>query len=118
MIAITLIIGLVAAFIATLIIYWKNIVEWIKKAVNKLQEVLGIVVKGTKTFIKRTVDGFQNVSKYYNINKVTGEWEENVYMKSVLPSEVPEEILRKVQNSGLNEEISTTQELELELTRK
>ena len=117
MISIAIILGISAAIIATLCVFWKNIIEWIKKAVNKLQEVLGIVVKGTKTFIKRTADGLQNISKYYNINKVTGEWEENIYMKAVLPSEVPEDILKKLHEHELDEEVSTTEELQLELTR-
>lgn len=117
MISIAIILGIAAAFIATLIIFWKNIVEWIKKAVKKLQEVLGIVVKGTKTFIKRTADGMQNISKYYNVNKLTGEWEENIYTKAVSESEVPEDILKKVQKYGLDEEVSTTEELQLALTK-
>ena len=116
MISVTVILVLTAAIILTLGVFWRNIVEWIKKAVNKLQEVLGIVVKGTKTFVKRTVDGFQNVSKYYNINKVTNEWEENIYIKAVAQSEIPEEILMKVHGSALDEEISTTEELKLELS--
>lgn len=117
MIAIGIILGVTAAIMATMAIFWKDIVNWIKKAVNKLQEVLGISVKGTKTFIKRTAAGLQNVSKYYNQNKVTGEWEENVYTKAVSESEVPEDILRKVQKSNIYQEVSTTKELQLELTR-
>ncbi len=115
MIAIGIILALTAAFITALCVYWKNIVQWIKKAVHKLEEVLKITVKGTRTFIKKGVDGFKNVSKYYSENKITGAWEEHVYTKSVSVSEVPPEILEKVQTSSVDEEISTTEELQLTL---
>ncbi len=117
MISAIIILGIAAAVIAALAIFWRNILEWLKKAIKKLQEVLGITIEGTKTFIKRTADNLQNISKYYNINKITGEWEENIYTKNVAASEVPADILRKVQNSSLDEEVSTTEELRLELSR-
>lgn len=41
MIAIAIIMTLSAAMFAGLILFWKNIVEWIQKAVNKIREVLG-----------------------------------------------------------------------------
>ena|GEM_PF-1735627 len=116
MIAITLILALTGGFIAALALYWKMILEWIKKAVDKIKEVLGIAVQGTRTFIERVIDGFQNKAKYYNENKMTGEWEETVYTKKVDVSEIPPEILAKVSVKGLNIEVSTTEELRLVIT--
>lgn len=117
MISIAIILTLSLAFIAALCVYWKNILEWIKKAVNKIKEVLGIKIQGTRTFIQKNSGGFfKNISKYYNENKLTGEWEETVYTKTVSESEIPAEILSKVQAAMLDAEVSTTEELQLVLT--
>ena len=113
MIAIAVILLLSAALIAGLAMFWKNIVTWIKKAVNKIKEVLRLTVEGTRTFITKTMEGFKNKSKYYYQNKVTSEWEEVVYTKVVEESEVPPDILAKVRNQSLDVEISTTEELKL-----
>ena len=48
MIAIGIILALTAAFVAGLVKYWGKIVEWIKKSVKKIQEVLGICIQGTR----------------------------------------------------------------------
>lgn len=113
MIAIAVILLLSAALIAGLAMFWQNIVAWIKKAVNKIKEVLRLTVEGTRTFITKTMEGFKNKSKYYYQNKVTSEWEEVVYTKVVEESEVPPDILAKVRNQSLDVEISTTEELKL-----
>lgn len=113
MIATALILALSAALIAGLAMFWQNIVAWIKKAVNKIKEVLGLTPDGTKTFVTRAVDGFKNKSKYYYKNTVTREWEEVVYTKAVDESEVPPDILAKVQKQALGTEVSTTEELKL-----
>lgn len=116
MIAIAIILTLSAAMIAGLLLFWRNIIEWIKKAVNKIKEVLGLTPDGTKTFITRTVDGFKNKSKYLYKNKVTSEWEEVVYTKPVDESEVPADILAKVRNQSVGVEVETTEELKLAIT--
>lgn len=113
MISIVIILTLSAALITGLLVFWQKIVEWIKKAVNKIKEVLGITPEGTKTFISRTVDGFRNKSKYYYKQKVTNEWEEVTYTKSVDESEIPCDILEKVRKQAISVEIETTEELKL-----
>lgn len=115
MIALSIILALSAVFIAGLVVFWKKIVEWIKKASNKIKEVLGVVVEGVRTFIIRTEDGLKNKSVYYNVNKITGELEATVYTKKVDESEVPPEILAKVNAQPINTEVSTTEELRLQL---
>lgn len=111
MIAIALIMTLTAAMVAGLLLFWKNIVEWIKKAVNKIKEVLGLAPDGTRTFVTKTTDGLKNKSKYYYKNKVTSEWEEIVYTKKVDESEIPPDILAKVGKVAMNTDVSTTEEL-------
>lgn len=89
MIAITVILLLSSALIAGLAMFWQNIIAWIKKAVNKIKEVLGLQPDGTRTFITRTAEGLKNKSKYYYKSKLTSEWEEVVYTKAVDENEVP-----------------------------
>ncbi len=113
MIATMIILTLTAALVAGLALFWKNIVEWIKKAANKIKEVLGLTPDGTRTFISRTIDGFKNKSKYYYKNKVTSEWEEIVYTKAVSEDEIPDDILAKVYKQKIDVEVSTTEELKL-----
>lgn len=115
MISIALIIGLGALIIAALAPFWKKLVEWIKKAVDKIKQALGLVVEGTRTFIMKTREGLKQRSKYYNKNKLTNEWEENVLTKAVDESEVPADILAKAKRANLDEEVSTTEELKLQL---
>jgi len=116
MIAIPVILALSAALIAGLLVYWQKIVAWIKKAVNKIKEVLGVMVEGTRTFFAKTIDGFRNKSKYYYKNKVTREWEEVVYTKSVDESEIPADILAKVKGQAVGTDVSTTEELRLAIS--
>ncbi len=116
MIAVTIILALSAAMIAGLALFWKNIVEWMKKAINKIKQVLGLTPDGTKTFIARTIDGFRNKSKYYYKNKLTSEWEEVVYTKPVDENEVPADILAKVRNQTVGVDVPTTEELRLTIT--
>ncbi len=115
MIAMAVFFALSAVFIMGLRVFWRTIVEWIKKASSRIQEVLGVAVEGTKTFIVMTQDGLKNKSIYYNRNKITKEWEETVYTKKVNESEVPEEIKAKVKAQPIGTEVSTTEELRLEL---
>jgi cell shape-determining protein MreC len=116
MISIGIIIALSAALIGALIMFWKDIVEWIKKAVNKIKEVLKVAVEGVRTFIVKTREGLQNKQKCYNKNKLTKEWEETVYTKRVEESEVPPEILAKVRVSTIDIDIQTTEELQLAIS--
>lgn len=113
MIAIAIIITLSAAMIAGLLMFWRNIVEWIQKAVKKIREVLGFAPDGTRTFLTKTTDGFKNKSKYYYKNKMTSEWEEVVYTKAVDESAIPPDILAKVGKVSINVDVSTTEELKL-----
>ena len=113
MITIAIILALTAVFTAALVTYWKNIVEWIKKAYAKIKEVLGVAVQGVRSFVTKTAEGFKNKTKYYNENKLTGEWEETIYMKVVSESEIPPEILQKVRSVKIDTEVQTTDELKL-----
>ena len=115
MIAIAIILTLTAATIAGLAMFWRKLVEWIKKAVDKIQEVYGVLAEKTSTFIMRTREGLKRKAKLYSRNKVTHEWEETVFTKSVSESEVPAEILAKAYKQEMDVEVSITEELRYEI---
>jgi hypothetical protein len=115
MLGMAIILGLSAVIIAGLLPFWNDIVNWLRKAANKIKEVLGVTVEGTRTFIVKTKEGFKNKSKYYNKNKLTNEWEETTYTKQVSESEIPPEILAKVRTQEIGIDVSTTEELRLAL---
>ncbi|PWM65461.1 MAG: hypothetical protein DBX61_10110 [Clostridiales bacterium] len=116
MIAIGIILALTAAFVAGLVKYWGKIVEWIKKSVKKIQEVLGICIQGTRTFVKKSFGEVTvNIVKHYDVDRITGEWQETVFEKKV-DSEIPPEILAKINNSIIGTEVPTTKEFELVLS--
>lgn len=112
MIAIGIILGAVLIAVA---FFWKDIVEWIKKAVNKIQQVFGVVVDGVKTYIIRMGECLKVRAKYYNKNKVTKEWEEKITTKDINENDVPADILAKVKKAEIGVEVSTTEELKLVL---
>lgn len=115
MISIAIILAIGAA-IYLLHKYWQNIVNWIKKAVEKIKEVLNVVVEGARTFICRTRDGLVNKSIQYNKNEKTKEFEETVFTRNVNESEVPPEILAKLRNISMDTYVETTEELEMALS--
>lgn len=58
-----------AAIIAggTLIVaYWNNIIDWLKRAITKVKDLIKGVVYGTKVFIQKTKEGIKEISKHYS----------------------------------------------------
>ncbi|MCI8404738.1 MAG: hypothetical protein HFE49_07520 [Clostridia bacterium] len=106
-------IGIISAALAVagLSIYWKNIVQWIQRVWQKLQERIQGVIEGVKTFILKTKEGFKNSTKYYSRDKITEEWQETVVLKPVDESEIPKAILQRIKSCSIGSEIETTEEL-------
>lgn len=96
-------IGLVAVF-------WNDIVSFLKKAVNKVKELVSGVVYGFKVFVKKISEGIKEISRHYS--KVGQQWQETTITRNVSESEVPEEIRNKAMYS---EELDITDELEMKL---
>lgn len=101
-----------AAAIVTLSIYWKNIVQWIKRVWQKLIERLpNDLIQGVKTFIVKTQEGYKNCTRYYSQDRVSGEWQETNVMKMVDESEIPRSILQKIKGYSVGSELETTEQL-------
>jgi C4-type Zn-finger protein len=101
---------LTLALIAGAALYWKSLIDFVKKSIEKIIRVTQKVVEGFKTFTVRLVDGFKNLAKSYSKNKLTDEWEETVTKKSVDERDIPKEIKDRIYNR-INIEIDTSQML-------
>jgi len=106
---------LLAAALVALAVFWKELIEWIRRAIDKIKQIVSGVLAGVKTFIVRMSDGLKNIAKYYSKDKITNEYEETVTKKAVDENEVPEELRAKIK-AQMNVEVDTTEELMLKLT--
>lgn len=95
-----------AGIVAT---FWNDITSWLKKAFQKVKEVVNAVVLGTKIFIKKIGEAFKEISKHYSKKGV--KWQETIVTKEISASEVPDEIKAK---AGYTE-TDITKEYELAL---
>ena len=104
-----------AAIVGTGIIvsYWNNILDWVKRAINKVREVIKHVVYGTKVFIKKMNEAIKEISKHYSQDEL-GRWKETIVSREIPASEVPPEIRAKAMQ--MNQEVDITNELELQLS--
>ena len=91
-------------------LFWKELVSWMQRAIEKVKQIVSGVLEGAKTFIARMSDGLKNIAKYYSKNKITNEYEETVTKKAVNENDVPEELRAKI-SMKMNVEIDTTTEL-------
>ncbi len=96
-------VGIVAAF-------WNDLVSFLKKAIQKVQQIIAGIVYGCKVFVKKVREGVKEISRHYS--KVDQHWEETTITKVISESEVPPEILERANTSV---ELDITDELELQL---
>lgn len=96
-----------------IVTYWNNIISWLKKAINKVKEIVDGVVYGTKVFIKKMKEAIKEISKHYSKDEV-GRWTETTITREIPENEVPEEIRRKAMS--MSGEVDITDELEMQLS--
>lgn len=114
MILASIILGIACVAGASLIAaYWNNILDWLKRAIKKVREVIRQVVYGTKVFIKKIKEAIKEISKNYSQDEL-GRWKETIVSREIPASEVPPEIRRKAMY--MDQEVDITNELELQLS--
>lgn len=91
--------------------YWNNLVDWLKRAIKKVSEIVKTVVYGSKVLIRKISEGLKEISKHYSKDEI-GRWQETIVTKTIPESEVPKEIREKAENVY---EYDLTDELELQL---
>ncbi len=96
-------VGIVATF-------WNDLVSFLKKAAQKVSEIVSGVVYGCKVFLRKVREGAKEISRHYS--KVDQHWEETTITRVVPESEVPPEILER---ASTNSELDITEELEMQL---
>lgn len=112
MILTTFLLGAVitAAAVGIVAVFWQDFLDFLKKAVNRVRQMVEGVLYGSKVFIRKLAEGVREISKHYS--KVDEHWQETIVTRTVSASEVPEEILKKAPN---DEEVDITDEMELQL---
>ena len=99
-----------AGIIAT---FWKEIVNWLKRILDKIKTMVQGTVEGFKVFFTRMQGMGKEISKNYV--KVGTKWQETIVEKTVELSEIPKEYLDKMTIS--EREYDFTEELEQQLTQ-
>ncbi len=110
MILTSLIVGVVLA--ASVAAFWKDIVNWLNRAIAKVKAIVKGIVFGAKVFVKKLSEGIKEISRHYSKNGT--QWEETTVTKTISESEVPKDILEKANAYG-GVEAEITDELELQL---
>lgn len=85
--------GIVAAF-------WRDLVTFLQKAINKVNQIVSGILYGSKVFVKKIQEGIKEISRHYS--KVDGHWQETIITKTVSESEVPDDILKR---AGYNTDV-------------
>lgn len=98
MIPILLIAGIAFAAGVTLAVFWKDLIPWLKKAAEKVKEILkkivGVILVGVKVYIQRNNGILRRVAKYYSQDQETRRWSEHVISQEISENEVPEDVRR------------------------
>lgn len=110
MIPIALILGATLVGVGILAAFWNDIVGFLKKAINKVQQIVSGIVYGSKVLLKKMQEGIKEISRHYS--KVDQHWEETTITRTVPESEVPPEFVARAK---ANEEVDITDELEMQL---
>jgi len=100
-----------AAIIGVVAVFWNSILDWIKRVIPRVKEIIQGVLHGTSIFISKIKEAAKEIQKHYS--KVGTKWQETIVEKNVSYRELPEEIQQKVRTD--NVEVDFTRELELSL---
>ena len=101
-----------AAAVGLLSLFWKDICNFLKRAMEKVRQIVRGIVMGSKIFLKKIWEGVQEISRTYSYDNANRQWEETTTTRTVSPSDVPPEFLQKVSS----EEMDVTDELEMQLS--
>ena len=111
MILTTLLLGaVIIAGVGVVAAFWNDLVKFLKKAIQKVSQIIEGIVYGCKVFVRKIHEGIKEISRHYS--KVDQHWEETTVTKTISESEVPPEILEQARAS---EELDITDELEMQL---
>ena len=113
MIPVLLLVGLLGVGVgAVLANFWEDIVNWLKKAIVKVQNFIRRTVIGFTIFLKKINRLIKEISKHYSKNE-QGRWEETIVTREINEDEVPAEIRAKLGKASNELDISHEMQLQL-----
>lgn len=102
------------AVILTVITFWDEIIDGLKRALAEVMRIVRGILYGTKVLLQK-VDGIlTRLSKHYSYEKSEDQWYETTKECRVSANDVPPEIRAKVDNSYGNA-VDITKDVELQL---
>ncbi len=111
MILTAILIGVGVIVGATLLVkFWNEMTSWLKRAINTVKEICGMISYGVSVFVRKVGEGLKEISKHYI--KKNNQWEEKIVSRTISENEVPNEIREKASYSY---EVDVTEELENQL---
>ena len=100
----------IAVGVGIFTVFWDDLRDFLTKAAAKARQLADGVVYGCRVFLKKLWEGVQEISRHYY--KVGQHWEEAEFTRQVPASEVPPELLSRV---NANAELDITEEMEMQL---
>ena len=102
MIPLIWLVGVAAIGAVALAVYWKEIVEWLKRVYEKLPDCINHI---------------KNIMNYYSYNEKTQKWTETTVSKEVNENDVPKHIREKMAQTA-KVDISDELQEKLELVNR
>ena len=124
---VTMILIAVAAIVAAVltaftVVFWKKIVAWLKKMVEKIKKIsFQSVLHGTKNFLKKIGKRFKKVAEFFSKLINSDRWLKQTVTSEELidANEVPEDILKKYQSAtGDTVEITVETKNEMQIVNQ
>lgn len=100
------------AGIGLLAMFWQEICNFLKRAMDKVKQIVAGIVMGSKIFVKKMWDGVQEIVKTYSYDRTKNKWKETIATRTVSESEVPSDIRALLGSS----EVDITNQLQMQLS--
>ena len=115
MIGVALILGALVAG-AALAVFWKDIVNWLKNAFQKIKDALKRTVLGVEVFVKRCIEGLQRYSYHYS-KSVDNKWTKDTVIEQqfVDESEIPDDIKKLAYAKQIGESLDISSQMNNQL---
>jgi len=95
-----------------LTVYWKEVVAWLKRVLEKLPDSVKQNLQGATAFIQKLANTVKNIMNYYSYNEKTEKWTETTVTKEVSENDVPKHIREKMAKTS---KVDITDELQEKL---
>lgn len=99
-----------------LAVFWKEIVSWVKRVMDRLPDSVKKNLEGVTAFVEKLKGVVKNIMNYYSYDQKTEKWTETVVSREVDPSQIPKNIREQMERRS-KVDISDEFQEKLELTR-